>query len=142
MSYDRPIRRIAVVGTGVITNNVTASQQADALAAINAAPDSQRAEAKVSTGGTATLVWSAQLGRSALISTGLKSLPSDKTYELWYINSAGKAMSAGLFEADGSRTISVLTGKMTAGDTVGVTVEPAGGSTQTTTKPIVAIASA
>lgn len=131
-----------VVGTGVITTNVTASQQADALAAINAAPDSQRAEAAISSGGTATLVWSAQLGKSALISTGLKSLPSNKTYELWYINKAGKAASAGLFDTDGSRTISVLSGKMAKGDTVGVTVEPTGGSAQPTTTPIVAIASA
>ena len=45
----------------------------------------------VSTGGTATLVWSTALGKSALIGKGLKALPSGKTYELWYISAAGKA---------------------------------------------------
>jgi anti-sigma-K factor RskA len=132
----------ALFGANLVSQGANSSQQADALAAISSAPDVQRAEAAVSTGGTATLVWSDKLGRSALIGKGLKSLPNGKTYELWYINGAGKAMDAGLFESSGKSTLKVLTGKMAKGDTIGVTVEPAGGSQQPTTKPIVAIASA
>jgi anti-sigma-K factor RskA len=110
------------------------------LAAIYSAPDSQRAETSVASGGKATLVWSLALGKSALIVKGLDKLPSDKAYELWYINSKGEATRAGLLT--GSDTWHVLDGKMTKGDTVGVTVEPSGGSHSPTTKPIVAIASA
>ena len=96
----------------------------------------------MSTGGKVTLVWSLTQRKSAVIATGLKVLPSDKTYELWYISAAGKPTSAGLFESNGKNTLQVLSGQMSRGDTVGVTVEPAGGSKAPTTKPVVAIASA
>jgi anti-sigma-K factor RskA len=45
-------------------------------------------------------------------------------------------------DVDGESTAwRVLTGEMAAGDAVGVTVEPQGGSNQPTTTPIVDIAS-
>ena len=152
--YTRPVVAITaaaaavllVVG-GVVASNVaiqgaSTSQQADALASITSASDVQRAVSKVSTGGTVTLVWSLQLKKSALIGDGLSALPSSKTYELWYISPAGKPTPAGTFESNGKSTLQVLAGDMTKGDTVGVTVEPAGGSKAPTSKPIVAIASA
>lgn len=129
------------VGSTIAGTSSYQQQQASALAAINASPDAQRASAGISGGGTATLVWSAQLGRSALVATDLPPLPNDKTYELWYIRS-GTATPAGTMNADGSlATWRVLAGEMKAGDTVGMTVEPSGGSKQPTTKPIVAISS-
>ena len=131
-----------VVGTNLVIQGANTSQQADALASINTASDVQRAEASVSTGGKVTLVWSLSQGKSAMIGTGLKVLPSDKTYELWYINPSGKPTPAGLFESNGRNTLKVLTGHMSKGDTVGVTVEPSGGSKAPTSKPVVAIASA
>lgn len=129
-----------VVGGSLAGNDAT-QQQASALAQINAAPDAQRASAAVTGGGTATLVWSAQLGTSALIARDLPNLPNDKTYELWYIRD-GKATPAGTMDAAGTgSTWKVLAGTMQAGDTVGVTVEPSGGSPRPTTNPIVAIPS-
>jgi anti-sigma-K factor RskA len=137
---------VLIVGVGFGLNasvqGANSNQQASALAAISSASDVQRAAASVSTGGSVTLVWSYTQGKSALIGHGMKSLPSGKTYELWYITAAGKATDAGLFESDGKSVLQVLTGRMVKGDTVGVTVEPAGGSKQPTTKPIVAITSA
>ena len=130
-----------VVGTNLAIQGAATSQQANALAAITTASDVQRAEASVSTGGKVTLVWSLDLKKSALISKGLTVLPSDKTYELWYINSAGEPTQAGLFESNGKNSFTVLSGHMAQGDTVGVTVEPSGGSKAPTTKPVVAIAS-
>ncbi|RZU66203.1 anti-sigma-K factor rskA [Microterricola gilva] len=115
--------------------------QAEQLAAIAAAPDSQRAVAEVAGGGTATLVWSGELGRSALLADGLAPLPADQTYQLWYIGDEGP-VSAGTFDASSKGTTwHVLEGEMSAGDTVGVTVEPSGGSDAPTSDPIVAIAS-
>jgi anti-sigma-K factor RskA len=131
-----------VVGTNLAVNGAHTSQQADALASINTASDVQRAEASVSTGGKVTLVWSLSQRKSVVIGTGLKALPGNKTYELWYINAAGTAKPAGLFESNGKNTLQVLSGQMSRGDTVGVTVEPAGGSKAPTTKPVVAIPSA
>lgn len=133
-----------IVGGGVVTNQLSDAnyqrQQADQLAAINSADDMQQAAADVSTGGTATLVWSEELGKSAVIVDGLEELPNDKTYELWYIAADGTITAAGLMDvADTDSTWRVLEGSMEAGDTVGVTVEPKGGSEQPTTAPIVAI---
>lgn len=131
----------AVVGSTLSGGNSYQSQQASALAEINAAPDVQRATARVEGGGTATLVWSGELGRSALVANDLPALPGDKTYELWYLRD-GKAIPAGtMTPAESGSTWRVLTGEMAAGDAVGVTVEPSGGSDKPTTPPIVAIAS-
>lgn len=131
----------AIVGGSLAGNDSTTQQQASALAAINAAPDAQRATSAVAGGGTATLVWSATLGTSAIIASDLPSLPKDKTYELWYIR-GGEATPAGTMNAaETGSTWKVLAGTMKAGDTVGVTVEPSGGSSRPTTDPIVAIPS-
>ncbi|MEP6478801.1 MAG: anti-sigma factor [Rhodoglobus sp.] len=135
-----------IVGGGVIANSLidNGSQVAEAnqLAAINAADDFQQTVVDVDGGGSAKLVWSLELASSALIVDGLKQLPSDRTYELWYIDAAG-ARPAGVFSvgSDGG-TWQVLDGKMAKGDTVGVTVEPRGGSESPTTDPIITVASA
>ena len=152
--FTRPVTALAAVaaaialfvGGGVITTSLAqnsfAQQQADQLAAINSADDAQRASVDLADGGTATLVWSNSLLSSALIVDGLAPLPADRTYELWYINDAG-ARPAGTFGVAGSgSTWRVLDGTMKAGDTVGVTVEPRGGSDAPTTDPVVVIASA
>ncbi|MGH1549291.1 anti-sigma factor domain-containing protein [Leifsonia poae] len=131
----------AFVGSALSGTNSYTSQQASALAQINAASDVQHATADVAGGGTATLVWSGELGKSALVANDLPALPGDKTYELWYIRD-GQATPAGTMESEGTgSTWRVLSGKMSAGDTVGVTVEPRGGSKKPTTDPIVAISS-
>lgn len=135
-----------IAGGGLITNTIiesnTQNVQANRLAEINAARDTQRAVAEVAGGGTATLVWSNELLASAVMVDGLETLPAGKVYELWYIGDDGPR-PAGTFTvgSDGS-TWRVLDGEMKAGDTVGVTVEPSGGSPKPTTEPIVAIASA
>ena len=152
--FTRPVTALAAVaaaialfvGGGVVTTSLAqnsfAQQQADQLAAINSADDAQRASVDLADGGTATLVWSNSLLSSALIVDGLAPLPADRTYELWYINDAG-ARPAGTFGVAGSgSTWRVLDGTMKAGDTVGVTVEPRGGSDAPTTDPVVVIASA
>ncbi|WP_285036899.1 anti-sigma factor [Plantibacter sp. ME-Dv--P-095] len=117
-------------GGGSLTQTV-------ALAEINAASDVQRAKVSMDDA-TATLVWSGELGKSALLVDGLGSLPADKVYELWYIGEQGP-VSAGTFSAANGTTWRVLDGAMSAGDKVGVTVEPQGGSEQPTTDPIMVI---
>jgi len=135
-----------IIGGGIAVNaistNVTQQAAADQLAAIYAADDSQSVKGTVAGGGEATLVWSGALQTSALIVEEMNPLPSDKVYELWYIDENG-ARPAGTFTvgSDG-KTWQVLEGTMGAGDTVGVTVEPSGGSTTPTTDPVLVIASA
>ncbi|MEL4320688.1 anti-sigma factor [Leifsonia sp. YIM 134122] len=112
------------------------------LASISAASDAQQATGEVSGGGTVTLTWSEELGRSAVTVDGMPALDSDQTYELWYIDSEA-AIPAGTFTVgDDGTTWRVLEGDMTAGAAVGVTVEPAGGSPQPTTEPVVVVPTA
>ncbi|TFD80300.1 hypothetical protein E3T54_03460 [Cryobacterium sp. Sr8] len=124
-----------------LNSNQFEQQQAAQLAEINAAPDAQRAATTTTDGQPATLVWSGELGLSALMVQDLPALSADQDYQLWYMNDAG-AVPAGTFDSTGSGTVwRVLEGTMHAGDQVGVTVEPQGGSPQPTSAPIVAIQS-
>jgi anti-sigma-K factor RskA len=152
--YTRPVTTLVaaaaavalVFGGGVAINSVIQGQQLTASASqinqIQAASDYQRRTVDVSSGGSATVIWSVSHRRSALLGTGMKKLPSSLTYELWYIGADG-AKPAGTFDVDGSTTQSVvLAGKMSAGDSIGVTIEPAGGSTKPTTDPIAVVTTA
>lgn len=152
--YSRPLTTLVAAaaavallfGGGVAVNAVVQMQQVGATASsitqIQAASDFQRRTVDVSNGGTATLIWSVSMRRSALLGSDLTKLPSGKTYELWYIGKNGPT-AAGTFDADGSKTMSVvLTGKMNVGDTIGVTIEPAGGSVKPTSNPIVVVTTA
>ncbi|MGZ0211799.1 MAG: anti-sigma factor [Actinomycetales bacterium] len=130
------------IGRTSVDQSTFASQQADQLAALNSASDSQRLVSTVAGGATATFVWSAELASSAVIVDGLEALPADQVYELWYIDESG-ARPAGLMNAaEDGPTWRVLDGEMAAGDLVGVTIEPKGGSDAPTTDPIVVFESA
>lgn len=139
---------IAIIAGGVVVGNgVGQSQfnqaQADQLALIMAAADKQEISADVAGGGSATIAWSNAELASVVMVDGVAALPDNKVYELWYINEDG-ARPAGTFSVDASSQDAwrVLDGKLKAGDQIGVTVEPAGGSDAPTTDPIVAVATA
>jgi anti-sigma factor RsiW len=86
-------------------------------------------------GATGTVVLGAG-GRAALVLTNLAPAPSGRTYEAWVIDGSS-AVPAGLFQG-GSKTVVVeLARKVRHGAIVGVTVEPAGGSTQPTSQTII-----
>ncbi|HUN37456.1 MAG TPA: anti-sigma factor [Trebonia sp.] len=110
------------------------------IATVLAAPDARTTSAGTSAGGTATVVASTREGKLVFTSSGLPALPPERVYELWFIG-AGGARPAGLVPpASGESTIPVLASGLEAGDKVGVTVEPAGGTTSPTTTPIVVMA--
>ena len=129
-----------VAAAGVIAPGAPSST--DQLAAIVAAPDVSTVVSPVAGGATATLVSSESVGLSAMVFDGLEPLSDDERYALWYITD-GVPTPAGLFAVDGEgAVVQVLEGAFQAGTVVGVTVEPASGSPQPTTDPIVAIATA
>ena len=66
--------------------------------------------------------------------SGLSAAPSGKTYEAWVIPAQRSPRPAGLF-AGGGGTMVHLRGTVPKHAVVAVTVEPAGGSKQPTTKP-------
>lgn len=136
------------VGLGVGTNfgqtegtSPGTTQASGTLDSIYAASDFQRTTAKVPGGGSATVVWSHDVGKSAVILDGVEQAPQGKTYELWYIGSeGGEIVPAGLVDSarNGVHT-AVLDGKLTPGAAIGMTVEPEGGSDQPTSTPLMAV---
>ena len=146
LSYGVAAAAVAVVIVGSslfvgVVENGNQLPQAVALAEINSASDVQRTTVEVDgEGGTATLVWSGELGKSVLVVNGLPQLPDDRTYELWYIDEGGP-VSAGIFDTSSDGTgWGVLAGAMEAGDVVAVTIEKAGGSGGTpTTDPVLVV---
>lgn len=113
--------------------------QANSLAELTAASDVQQSVSDVAGGGSAKLLWSDELDRSAVLVDGLPQLEADRIYQLWYINDEG-ATSAGTFSAAESGTSwRVLDGDRIDNAAVGITVEPSGGSTSPTTDPLFVI---
>ena len=90
-------------------------------------------------GGVATVVLAAARHQLVVITDGLPALPPGKVYQLWLIGKT-KTVSAGLLPpASSGRTGPVLASGVVKGDTLGLTVEPAPGSAQPTTNPILAL---
>jgi anti-sigma-K factor RskA len=79
-------------------------------------------------------------GNGALVVANLPAAPPGKTYEAWVLAS-GAASPAGLFQGGSKTTVVRLSRHVQAGDSVAVTVEPAGGSPQPTHKPFITSAS-
>lgn len=107
-----------------------------AITAVLTAPDARALTRPTSAGGTATVVYS--LARHALIVTSAK-LPAPgagKVYELWLIRPS-VTRRAGLLPAGGAGP--VLVSGLRAGDDLGLTVEPAGGTSQPTTTPVLVL---
>lgn len=147
----RPRRRVAVfaaavsllaaagLGTGwVVTNNSLNSelaqtqQELDTLQAVLSAPDVVTSNAPVTGGGTATAVVSKSRNGMVMLVRGLRALPEGQIYQAWYVGSGGPT-SAGMFNGStGSIAANDLTLASRA-STLGLTVEPAGGSTKPTT---------
>ena len=130
----------ALGGVTVWTQHQLTTAQAEnqAIAAVLAAPDAQIASARTSAGGIATVVASHSAGSIVFTSAGLQALPPSKVYELWFLGKT--ARPAGLLPpARAGRTAPVLAAGLAVGDKVGVTVEPAGGSSSPTTTPIVVL---
>jgi anti-sigma-K factor RskA len=114
--------------------------QQRAIAAVLTAPGARIASVRTSLGGAASIVVASRLHRLIFTSDGMPSLPSGKVYQLWVLGPDGSAVSAGLLAraADGS-TAPALASGLRAGDRIGVTVEPAGGTIKPTTGPILVI---
>jgi len=110
-----------------------------AISVLLAQPKARLLTHEVTHGGVATVVLAADRHELAVVTTGLPALPPGKVYQLWLIGKP-KITSAGLLPpATNGQTPAVLATGVVKGDALGLTVEPAGGSAQPTTAPILAL---
>jgi anti-sigma-K factor RskA len=130
------VAAVSFGGWAIHSNRVAqqATAQSHQLASLLAAPDVRTVTSRVHNGGTATLVLSRGRGQALLVSSGLPSLPAGKVYELWTIH--GKPVPAGTFTPQQTQSLVQLPGAATRASAVAMTVEPAGGSKQPTSKPV------
>jgi anti-sigma-K factor RskA len=109
------------------------------VAAVLSAPDARLVTAQTSLGGTATVVESRHLDELVFTASGLPALAGAHVYQLWLMGPT-KITSAGLLSGVSTgQSGPVLATGLVRGDRVGVTVEPAGGTKQPTTTPIVVL---
>ena len=114
----------------------SARAQNQAIAAVLAAPDAQIVTWTGSGSAAASVVVSRAQRKIVFTSAGLPPLTGGKVYELWLIGPP-RVRSAGLLPpASAGKTAPLLASGLVAGDTVAMTVEPAGGTSQPTTTPI------
>ncbi|MEU9321423.1 anti-sigma factor [Streptomyces sp. NPDC048295] len=109
-----------------------ARQQLDAVGAVLAAPDARTVHGKAANGALTTVVASARQNKAVFSAANLPAPEAGKTYQLW-LDHDGTMLSAGLIEHDGTV---ILTGNTADAGAVGLTLEPAGGSPQPTTDPL------
>ncbi|GAB3508040.1 anti-sigma factor [Amycolatopsis cihanbeyliensis] len=102
------------------------------------APDARLITASGEGGLTATTVVSARLGKAMFMGDHTAPLSEDRAYQLWFIRSGqDKFVSAGVLERSAAgRTTPVVRTIPEGTAWMGVTVEPAGGSAQPTTDPV------
>jgi anti-sigma factor RsiW len=109
-----------------------ATRRATQLARVMTDPGRIEVVGTASVGGTATVM--AAGGTAVFAASQLPAPPSGKTYQVWLIDKSG-VRSAGLLKLSGGSGQSVVSG-VTLGSSVAVSLEPAGGSKQPTTKPV------
>ncbi|GAA1138184.1 anti-sigma factor [Nesterenkonia lutea] len=97
------------------------------------AADLSFTEAEATVGGRVTLAYSVSEQMLHLTPHDMPELPEDQTMQLWLIDEEGPH-SAGLMT--GTQTELLTDVAMDEGMTFGVTVEPAGGSEEPTTEPV------
>jgi anti-sigma-K factor RskA len=134
------VTAVTVVATHHMAEQLDHSQrQSDLIATVLTAPDVVMLTDKVRTGGTATVVMSHREHALVFTAHGLRPLPATKSYELWLMGPDG-VRPIGMLKAvaDGMTEPAVVSG-VAVGDIIALTVEPADGSPQPTSAPIVTI---
>lgn len=129
-------------GVGSLVEQARTPLEVQALEQIEAAPDAQTVTGQFTDGGEAVLHWSDELDKVVLTTDDAPEIPSDRSFELWFIR-GDQPISAGVFDPSDEVT-ALLSGEFQPGDIVAVTVEQKGGSPDgsPTTDPIITIPTA
>jgi anti-sigma factor RsiW len=112
---------------------------AHAIAAVLTARDATMLSGRVTTGGTATIVMSLRQRALVFSAAGLRPLPSSECYELWLMGPGGDRPAGMLPDPRQGMTGPVIASGLTAGDRLGLAVEPAGGARHPGTTVILVI---
>lgn len=136
------VMAIIVAGMSIVVGNLNRRLDevvsATDVAAVAAAADLQTWDTELPDGGSARIVYSANRGEGWFLADGMAPVESGKVYELWMIDDQGPA-PAGLFTSSEGRVAHAFTGSVDQVAAMAVTVEPASGSPQPTTDPLLVV---
>lgn len=126
------------VARGVLSQ---AQAQYGPIAAVMAAHDARADTNTVPGLGSATVMASHSLDQAVLLVSGMPAPPARHSYQAWLVGSSGLPRPAGLLGVSGSGLVApLLVGALDGATVIKLTVEPAGGSPQPTTSPIMWVA--
>jgi anti-sigma-K factor RskA len=111
------------------TSSVSAADQ------VLAAADAQKVSLDFKDGSSASVYRSKSKGKAVILTDGMAAPPSGKVYEVWFQDSTGTMVPAGLMPKSPNAKV-LLKGDAAKATAVGITVEPDGGSSTPTTAPI------
>lgn len=111
-----------------------------AVAMILNAPDATIMSARATTGGTATVVMSHRERALVLTTASLPALPGGQRYQVWLMGVHRTRAVGMLPDPKRGVTAPMIVSGIEDGDAVGLTVEPAGGSSSPTSAPVVMLA--
>ncbi|MGW0614867.1 anti-sigma factor [Streptomyces sp. NPDC002788] len=119
-------------------NELTAERdRSREIAHVLAAPDARASSGRDARGRTIGVIASATEGSAVVTLGGFGTPPGGRVHQLWLMRPGAQPRSLGLLKGD---TPLVATGLGTSATSLAVTVEPAGGSPQPSTPPIVQLA--
>ncbi|MFI5666149.1 anti-sigma factor domain-containing protein [Streptomyces sp. NPDC051704] len=111
-------------------------QRLDAVSGVLAAPDARTVHGRAGNGALTSVVASDLQNKAVFTASGLPAPPAGKTYQLW-LDHDGTMRPAGFIRQDGTV---LLDGDTADAAAVGLSLEPAGGSPQPTTAPLLLMA--
>lgn len=124
---------LALGGVGIGAYN---AYQNDPLNQVLQAQDLRKASVGVTGGGTANLAISPSKNALVVTMDGVPAPPEGKVYQMWLIPKDGSApVSKGLMDAEALSKPAVVDG-IQAAASLGITVEPLGGSGSPSTQPV------
>jgi anti-sigma-K factor RskA len=137
---------VAILAVGLSVLVADLSDRIEELETANAqvvevlsAQDAETITVEAEDGSFARVVVAASRGEAVFVADGMPALSPEETYELWLIGDEGP-VPAGLFDVDEhGRATQLLTGDLQQAAAIGVTVEPAGGSPEPTSDPVMVV---
>ena len=129
---------LIVGGLSLSAQHKLHEQQAQIAAVLNA-PDATMMTARSTAGGTATVVMSHRDRALVLTTARLPALPTGMRYQVWLMGRDRMRPAGMLPMPHQGMTAPVVVSGVSAGDRVGLTMEPAGGSVRPTSRPIVVL---
>jgi len=131
---------VALVLGGLFINTQQRLSQEQAhnrsIATVLNAPDAKMMSARGNSGGSATVVMSHRDRALVLTTASLPVLPTGQRYQVWLMGRHRTRAAGMLPAARRGMTAPVVVSGIKAGDEIGLTVEPATGSSSPTSTPV------